>query len=64
MIEETRFYDPNEQASDEKNFRCALNRWMVLLDKALRRNLNVFIEAAKQRDESLEHVLFMVPRFG
>ena len=27
----------------------------------LRRNLSVFIEAAKKRDESLEHVLFYGP---
>ena len=62
MIEETRFYDPNEQASDEKEFSLrpkSLDGFVG--QEALRRNLNVFIEAAKQRDESLEHVLFMVP---
>ena len=65
MIEETRFYDPNEQASDEKEFSLrpkSLDGFVG--QEALRRNLNVFIEAAKQRDESLEHVLFISPRFG
>ena len=62
MIEETRFYDPNEHVSDEKEFSL---RPKVLLDfigqDALRRNLTVFIQAAKQRQESLEHVLFYGP---
>lgn len=62
MIEETRFYDPNEQVSDEKEFTL---RPKILADFVgqvnLRRNLSVFIEAAKKRNESLEHVLFYGP---
>jgi Holliday junction DNA helicase RuvB len=62
MIEETRFYDPNEQVSDEKEFSL---RPKVLDDfigqDNLRRNLSVFIKAAKHRNESLEHVLFYGP---
>ncbi|MEK9727365.1 MAG: Holliday junction branch migration DNA helicase RuvB [Candidatus Margulisiibacteriota bacterium] len=62
MIEETRFYDPGEQAGDEKEFSLrpkTLDDFIGQLN--LRRNLSVFIEAAKKRDESLEHVLFYGP---
>ena len=62
MIEETRFYDPNEQVSDEKEFTLrpkTLNDFVG--QENLRRNLSVFIEAAKKRSESLEHVLFYGP---
>ena len=62
MIEETRFYDPNEQVSDEKEFTLRPKTLADFVGQAnLRRNLSVFIEAAKKRDESLEHVLFYGP---
>ena len=62
MIEETRFYDPNEQVGDEKEFSLrpkSLDDFTGQVN--LRRNLGVFIEAARKRDESLEHVLFYGP---
>ncbi len=62
MIEETRFYDPNEQVSDEKEFSLRPKTLDDFVGQVkLRRNLSVFIEAAKQRAESLEHVLFYGP---
>ena len=62
MIEETRFYDPNEQIGDEKEFSLRPKTLADFIGQAnLRRNLSVFIEAAKKRDESLEHVLFYGP---
>jgi len=62
MIEETRFYDPNEQVSDEKEFTLRPKTLVDFVGQAnLRRNLSIFIEAAKKRNESLEHVLFYGP---
>ena len=62
MIEETRFYDPNEQVSDEKEFTLRPKTLDDFVNQVnLRRNLSVFIEAAKKRSESLEHVLFYGP---
>ena len=62
MIEETRFYDPNEQVGDEKAFSLRPKTLDDFIGQVgLRRNLSVFIEAAKKRDESLEHVLFYGP---
>jgi Holliday junction DNA helicase RuvB len=62
MIEETRFYDPNEQVSDEKEFTLRPKTLSDFVGQVnLRRNLGVFIEAAKKRNESLEHVLFYGP---
>ena len=62
MIEETRFYDPNEQVTDEKEFSLRPKTLSDFIGQVnLRRNLGVFIEAAKKRDESLEHVLFYGP---
>tara|TARA_B100000674_G_C37981124_1_gene982406 strand:+ start:10181 stop:11209 length:1029 start_codon:yes stop_codon:yes gene_type:complete len=62
MIEETRFYDPNEQVSDEKEFTLRPKTLADFVGQVnLRRNLSVFIEAAKKRNESLEHVLFYGP---
>ena len=62
MIEETRFYDPNEQVSDEKEFSLRPKTLSDFVGQVnLRRNLGVFIEAAKHRGESLEHVLFYGP---
>ena len=62
MIEETRFYDPNEQVSDEKEFTLRPKTLDDFVGQVnLRRNLSVFIEAAKKRSESLEHVLFYGP---
>lgn len=62
MIEETRFFDPEPQVSDDKEFSLrpkSLDDFIGQQD--LRRNLNVFIEAAKKREECLEHVLFYGP---
>ena len=62
MIEETRFHDPNEQIGDEKEFSLRPKILADFIGQAnLRRNLSVFIEAAKKREESLEHVLFYGP---
>tara|TARA_B100001121_G_scaffold310367_1_gene340998 strand:- start:21846 stop:22874 length:1029 start_codon:yes stop_codon:yes gene_type:complete len=62
MIEETRFFDPNEQVSDEKEFTLRPKTLADFVGQVnLRRNLSVFIEAAKKRNESLEHVLFYGP---
>ncbi len=62
MIEETRFYDPNEQVNDEKEFSLRPKTLDDFVGQVnLRRNLGVFIQAAKKRDESLEHVLFYGP---
>tara|TARA_A100001015_G_scaffold292616_1_gene368164 strand:- start:860 stop:1894 length:1035 start_codon:yes stop_codon:yes gene_type:complete len=62
MIEETRFYDPNEQVTDEKEFSLRPKTLTDFIGQVnLRRNLGVFIEAAKKREESLEHVLFYGP---
>ncbi len=62
MIEETRFYDPNEQVGDEKEFSLRPKTLDDFIGQVnLRRNLSVFIEAARKRDESLEHVLFYGP---
>ena len=61
MIEETRFYD-NEQVGDEKRFSLRPKTLDDFIGQVnLRRNLSVFIEAARKRDESLEHVLFYGP---
>ena len=49
MIEETRFYDPNEQIGDEKEFSLRPKTLADFIGQAnLRRNLSVFIEAAKK----------------
>ena len=63
MIEETRFYDPNEQVSDEEFSLRPKTLSDFVGQVNLRRNLGVFIEAAKHR-ESLEHVLFWASRVG
>lgn len=62
MIEETRFYDPNEHVTDEKEWSLRPKSLSDFIGQAsLRQNLSVFIEAAKKRNESLEHVLFYGP---
>jgi Holliday junction DNA helicase RuvB len=62
MIEETRFYDPNEHVEDDKEFSLRPKRLDDFIGQAnLRRNLSVFIQAAKNRNESLEHTLFYGP---
>ena len=62
MIEETRFYDPNDQVGDEKDVSLRPKRLDEFIGQEhLRRNLSVFIEASKQRQESLEHTLFYGP---
>ena len=62
MIEETRFYNPETQEEDVKEVSLRPKSLDDFIgQKKLRRNLGVFIEAAKQRDEALEHVLFYGP---
>jgi holliday junction DNA helicase RuvB len=62
MIEETRFFDPEEQVTDEKELSLRPKSLDDFVGQhKLRRNLTVSLEAAKQRDESLEHVLFYGP---
>ncbi len=62
MIEETRFFDPEPQVSDDKEFSLRPKSLDDFIgQQLLRRNLTVFIEAAKKRDECLEHVLFYGP---
>lgn len=62
MIEETRFFDPEPQVSDDKEFSLRPKSLDDFIgQQTLRRNLTVFIEAAKKRDECLEHVLFYGP---
>jgi holliday junction DNA helicase RuvB len=62
MIEETRFFDPEEQVTDEKELSLRPKSLEDFVGQhKLRRNLTVSLEAAKKRDESLEHVLFYGP---
>ena len=60
MIEETRFYDPNEQIGDEKEFSLRPKTLADFIGQAnLRRNLSVFIEAAKKEMNLLSMFFFM-----
>ena len=65
MIEETRFYDPNEQIGDEKEFSLRPKTLADFIGQAnLRRNLSVFIEAAKKEMNLLSMFFYGPPGLG
>lgn len=62
MIEETRVFDPESQPNDDKEWSLRPKHLDEFIGQPnLRRNLSVSISASKQREESLEHVLFYGP---
>ncbi|MBQ8464546.1 MAG: Holliday junction branch migration DNA helicase RuvB [Alphaproteobacteria bacterium] len=66
MAKEERIVSPEKQAEDEKNVNAPINlRPQSLSDfvgqPQVCENLKVFIEAAKQRGEALDHVLLFGP---
>ena len=66
MTKEERIVSPEKQAEDEKNINAPINLRPQSLDDFVGQpqvceNLKVFIEAAKQRGEALDHVLLFGP---
>ena len=66
MAKEERLVSPQKQAEDEKNVNMPVNIRPQKLDEFVGQpqvceNLKVFIEAAKQRGEALDHVLLFGP---
>ena len=62
-MDDTRWTDPREQAPDQELDRSLRPRSLdeFVGQEELKRNLRVFIEAAKQRGEVLDHVLLHGP---
>ena len=66
MVKEERLVSPKKQEEDEKAVNAPINLRPQSLDdfvgqRAVCENLKVFIEAAKQRGEALDHVLLFGP---
>ena len=64
MIEPDRFIDPSNQDTEEENFEHALRPKKLseyVGQEKIREQLQVFIGAAKKRNEALDHVLLFGP---
>ena len=64
MIEPDRFIDPSNQDTEEENFERALRPKKLseyVGQEKIREQLEVFIGAAKKRNEALDHVLLFGP---
>ena len=64
MIEPDRFIDPSAPDNIEENFERALRPKKLdeyVGQEKIREQLNIFIDAAKKRNEALDHVLLFGP---